>query len=80
MKSLTCSQLGGACEEVFKAETFDEIADLSKKHGSDMAAQQEPAHLSAMVEMMQLMQTPDAMQSWMQSKKELFESQPEVQG
>jgi nitrate reductase assembly molybdenum cofactor insertion protein NarJ len=79
MKSLTCQQLGGACEEVFKAVTFDEIAELSRKHGLDMAAQQEPDHLKAMNEMMQLMQSPEAMQSWMQSKKDLFDSQMEVQ-
>lgn len=77
MKSLTCKQLGGACDDVFSAETFDQIAELSKNHGSDMAAKQDSAHLTAMNEMMEMMQNPEAMQAWMQDKKDLFESQPE---
>ena len=28
MKTMTCNQLGGACNQTFSAETFDEIADL----------------------------------------------------
>ncbi|SGZ03445.1 hypothetical protein [Moritella viscosa] len=30
MKTMTCNQLGGACDEKFQAESFDEIAELSK--------------------------------------------------
>ncbi len=26
MKSMTCIQLGGACEQVFSGENFDELA------------------------------------------------------
>lgn len=36
MKKMTCKQLGGACDLEFKAETFEEMAELSKKHGMDM--------------------------------------------
>lgn len=32
MKTMTCRELGGACDEVFESDTFYEIADLSKKH------------------------------------------------
>ncbi len=31
MKTMTCRQLGGACDKKFHAETFDEMAELSKK-------------------------------------------------
>ena len=78
MKSLTCKQLGGACDEVFSAETFEEIAEISKKHGTEMFMVQEPEHLKVMNEMMKLIQDPSAMQAWMQSKKELFDSQLEA--
>ena len=36
MKKMTCKQLGGACDLEFQANTFDEIAELSKKHGKEM--------------------------------------------
>ncbi|MGS0526510.1 hypothetical protein ACU8V7_16330 [Zobellia nedashkovskayae] len=36
MKTMTCKQLGGACDMEFSANTFEEIADLSKNHGMEM--------------------------------------------
>lgn len=31
MKSMICKQLGGACDLEFHANTFEEMAELSKK-------------------------------------------------
>lgn len=36
MKTMTCKQLGGACGLAFHANTFDEMAELSKNHGMEM--------------------------------------------
>ena len=36
MKSMTCNQLGGACDQAFHASSFEEIAEQSKKHGIEM--------------------------------------------
>ena len=36
MKTMTCNQLGGDCDLEFHADTFDEIAEASKKHGMEM--------------------------------------------
>ncbi len=77
MKSMTCKQLGGACEVVFQASTFEEIAELSRQHGKEMYQQKEPAHLKAMSEMQKLMQSPNAMQEWFEAKKRVFEALPE---
>jgi hypothetical protein len=33
MKTMNCRQLGGACDKEFHANTFEEIAELSKAHG-----------------------------------------------
>lgn len=74
MKSMTCRQLGGACDKVFTAETFDEIAKLSKAHGSQMAEAKDPAHLEAMSKMMDMMHNPEEMEQWMQAKREEFDS------
>lgn len=72
MKSMTCKQLGGACEEVFSAETFEEISALSQAHGKAMFEQQDAAHLDAMKAMGELMKDPQAMQNWMAEKRAFF--------
>ena len=77
MKTMTCLQLGGACDEKFSANTFDEIAELSQQHGKQMFAKQDAAHLEAMQKMSELMQEPDAMQRWFDSKRQEFDALPE---
>lgn len=73
MKTMTCKQLGGACDEKFQGETFEEIADLSKAHGMEMMLTQDEKHLDAMNKMRELMQDPQAMQDWYEGKKKEFE-------
>ncbi len=77
MKTMTCKQLGGGCDKEFKADSFAEIADMSKRHGMEMAQKNDKAHLEAMQKMKELMCKPDAMQEWFESKKKEFESLPE---
>lgn len=77
MKSMTCQQLGGACDKVFHANTFDEIAEMSKSHGMEMFQKKDEAHLKAMGEMQQLMQSPDAMKTWFDNKRKEFDALPE---
>jgi len=74
MKTMTCKQLGGACDQEFQAETFDEIAKLSQEHGKEMFEKGDEAHLKAMNEMRDLMQDPNAMQEWMDEKRKEFEN------
>lgn len=77
MKSMTCKQLGGACDLEFKANTFEEMAELSQQHGREMYQQKDEKHLKAMNEMQALMQSPEEMQKWFESKKKEFEELPE---
>ena len=79
MKTMTCKQLGGACDEVFHANTFEEMAELSKQHGMAMYKQSDEAHIKAMQDMTKLMQDPAAMQAWMDSKRKEFDALPEDQ-
>jgi len=74
MKTMTCKQLGGACDKEFTAATFDEIAALSKEHGKEMFQASDPAHLEAMNAMRARMHTPDAMQKWFTDKKKEFDA------
>ena len=71
---MTCRQLGGACDEEFTAETFDEIAELSKNHAMEMHGKGDEAHIKAMGEMMELMRDPVAMNKWMDNKKKEFDA------
>ena len=77
MKTMTCRQLGGACDKEFQANSFEEIAELSKKHGMEMFQKGDQAHLNAMNEMKELMQTPDAMKDWFDNKRKEFDSLPD---
>ncbi len=74
MKSMTCRQLGGACDEVFRAETFEQIAELSKKHGMEMFQKGDQPHLDAMNKMQSLMRSPEQMQAWIEDKRKEFEA------
>lgn len=73
MKTMTCKQLGGACDLEFHASTFDELVEQSKKHGMEMFQKNDPEHLKAIGEMMQRMQNPETMNTWLEEKKKAFE-------
>jgi hypothetical protein len=73
MKSMTCIQLGGACEKVFTGETFDELASQSQKHGKEMFGANDGPHMAAMNGMMELMKSGE-MDSWMAARKAEFEA------
>jgi len=77
MKTMNCKQLGGACEKEFHANSFDEIAEMSKQHGMEMFQRNDEAHLKAMNDMQRLMEKPEAMNDWFENKKKEFEALPE---
>ena len=79
MKTMTCNQLGGACDMEFHSNSFDEISEISKQHGMEMFQKNDEPHLQAMHKMRELMQTPDSnkMQDWLKNKRELFDSLPD---
>ena len=77
MKTMTCRQLGGACDTAFHANTFEDMASLSKKHGVEMFQQSDNDHLEAMNAMKTLMKTPDDMKEWFETKRKEFEALPD---
>jgi hypothetical protein len=74
MKTMTCIQLGGACDKSFHANSFEEIAEQSKKHGMEMFQKGDEAHFEAMNKMMEIMKNPEEMKSWFEGKKKEFEA------
>jgi len=77
MKTMSCKQLGGGCDKEFQADTFEELAEMSKLHGMEMFQKNDSAHLGAIKEMLQRMQNPEAMTTWLDSKRKEFDAQPE---
>lgn len=73
MKSMTCNQLGGACEEVFTGESFDELAAQSQQHGKEMYGANDASHMAAMAAMMEIMKSGE-MDAWMAARKAEFEA------
>ena len=74
MKKMTCRQLGGACDLEFKANSFEEIAQLSRAHGKEMFAKKDKSHLEAMQAMMELKHNPDEMKAWFENKRKEFDA------
>ncbi len=79
MKTMTCNQLGGACDMEFHANTFDEISEMSKQHGMEMFQKNDEPHLQAMHKMRELMQSVESnsMQEWLKNKREEFDALPD---
>lgn len=77
MKTMTCKQMGGACDETFSAETFEEMAELSKAHGMEMFQKQDAAHLAIMNEMKSVMEKEGGMEEYIAEKRRAFDAVPE---
>jgi hypothetical protein len=77
MKTMTCKQLGGACDKEFHASTFEEMVELSKKHGMEMYQSGDEKHVKAMKEMQELMNSPEDMKAWFDNKRKEFDALPE---
>jgi hypothetical protein len=77
MKTMTCKQLGGACDHKLSAKTFAEMAALSRKHSMEMLSRGDRAHREAMNEMQKTMGSPDSMARWMEDRRMEFEKLPE---
>ena len=76
MKSMTCRDLGGACDIAFEADSFEEMGELSKKHAMEMFAKGDEAHLKAAEEIKCMMSEPGAFQEWFAKKLKEFEALP----
>ncbi len=61
----------------FQAETFEDMAEQSKKHGMAMYQAGDVEHLEAMNKMQDLMKSPGAMAKWFENKRKEFETLPD---
>ena len=74
LKTMTCNQLGGACDKEFSANTFDEMMELVKAHGMEMFQTGDAAHFEAMAKVQAMMQSPEDMQAWLAEKRKEFQA------
>lgn len=63
---------------MFQAKTFEEIAELSKQHGTEMYKVQDATHMEAMGKMQELMKSPESMQKWFMDIKAEFDTLPNI--
>jgi predicted small metal-binding protein len=77
MKTMTCRDLGGACDIKLQAETFGEILELSMQHGIEMMQQNDESHTKAIQNMKEIMQNPVTMNEWLAMKKAEFDALPD---
>lgn len=77
MKTMTCRQLGGACDKEFRGNTFEEIAVQSKRHARERVEKGDESHIRAMANMQGRMDSPEAMSKWFESKRREFEALPD---
>lgn len=77
MKTVSCKQIGGACEKEFSVESFDELVEASKLHAMEMMLQQDEPHLKAIEAMQDTLSDPEKMKTWLDEKRAEFEAIPE---
>jgi predicted small metal-binding protein len=80
MKTMSCKELGGACDQAFSADSFDEMAMMVSKHARELVQQGDEAHINAMNEMRKSMGSPEAITAWMDEKRKAFDALPDDQG
>jgi predicted small metal-binding protein len=77
MKTMTCKQLGGACDLQLRGDTADEVIKAQDKHLRDAVAAGDTAHESALNEMKGRWKHPIKGMGWYRSTKREFAELPE---
>jgi hypothetical protein len=80
VENKNCSH--NALQQVFQdlsitASSFEEMTEMSKAHGMEMFQKQDPEHLAAMQKIMAMMQDPELLEEWSNSKEKEFDALPE---
>ncbi|MFT4848485.1 MAG: hypothetical protein ACI83B_001016 [Sediminicola sp.] len=62
MKTTTSGQMGGSCDLEFRADTIQEMTEMSKNFGREMFQKENQPHLNVITERMNLKSSQNAMQ------------------
>ncbi|HEY3723747.1 MAG TPA: hypothetical protein VGN59_10360 [Acidimicrobiia bacterium] len=77
MKTMTCKQLGGACDLPLHGETADEVIKAQDKHLKEVVAEGDVAHQDALAAMKGRWKHPVSGMKWYRSTKRDFAALPE---
>jgi predicted small metal-binding protein len=72
MKTMTCSQLGGACDLALRGETADEVIKLQDAHLREVVGGGDEAHKPALDQMKARWKHPIKGMGWYKSVKRDF--------
>jgi predicted small metal-binding protein len=77
MKTMTCRQLGGACDLALRGDTADEVIKAQDKHLREVVAAGDEAHESALKAMKGRWKRPVSGMRWYRQTKRDFAALPE---
>ena len=77
MKTMTCRQLGGACDLALRGETADDVIKAQDRHLREAVAAGDTAHEPALEEMKGRWKHPLRGMGWYKSTKREFAGLPE---
>lgn len=76
-KTMTCTQLGGACDHQLRGRTADEVIKAQDKHLREAVAAGDTAHEPALKEMKGRWKNPLKGMGWYKDTKRQFAALPE---
>jgi predicted small metal-binding protein len=77
MKTMTCSELGGACDLELRGATADEVIKLQDKHLKDVVASGDATHVDALNQMKGRWKHPVSGMKWYRNTKREFATRAE---
>lgn len=77
MKTMTCEQLGGACDLALHGDTADEVIQQQDKHLKEVVAGGDEAHKDALNAMKARWKNPIKGLGWYRDTKRRFADLPE---
>jgi hypothetical protein len=77
MKTMTCRQLGGACDLALQGATADDVIKAQDKHLNEVVEGGDPAHEQALKEMKGRWKHPIKGMGWYKDTKREFAALPE---
>ena len=77
MKTMTCRQLGGACDLALTGESADEVIQAQDKHLKEIVASGDTDHQAALKDMKGRWKNPIKGMGWYKQTKRDFAALPE---
>jgi hypothetical protein len=77
MKTMTCAQMGGPCDQAFQGESADDVIKQQDQHLKDMVSAGDEAHVPADNDMRGRWKHPIKGMGWYKSTKKAFAALPQ---